>query len=104
MSGVCTGKSAACGRVPFRVGRARWSARSRGSSSPLGLIRLGTRVCLLASASVFRPDLMVDLGAMDGNVCGRFDTDAHLLAVNREHRDLDLIPDHDALLRLACKN
>ena len=35
-----------------------------------------------------------------GTARGRLDADAHLLAHDREDRDLDLVPDHDALIGL----
>ena len=52
-------------------------------------------------ASRSRLDLEVDLLAEDRNGARRLDPDAHLLAHDREHRDLDVVADHDALVCLA---
>src|SRR5205823_15020768 len=68
------------------------------------IIRPSTDVWLPASRLALRADLTVDLDAVDRNVGGRLGTQAHLLSRGREHGDLDLVADHDALLGLACKN
>src|SRR5947209_6770607 len=45
-------------------------------------------------------DLQVNLLAEHGDVPGSLDSDSHLLAHDRQHRDLDVVADHDALIRL----
>ena len=87
------------------VGRREAQPRSR---SPLKPAQPSSAPGLMsvrwAAFFVSRPDLKVDLRAVDGNICRRCDTQAHLLTANTQHRDLNLIADHDALLRLACKD
>ncbi len=43
-------------------------------------------------------DLQVDLGAKDRYVLRGLDADADLVAHDRQHRYLDVVPDHDALV------
>src|SRR3954451_15541509 len=43
----------------------------------------------------FLLDLQVHLLAEHGDVPWRLDTDANLLAHDRQHRNLDVVPDHD---------
>src|SRR6476660_1330728 len=49
-------------------------------------------------------DLQVDLLAEHGDVPWGRDAQANLLAHDREHRHLDVVADHDALVGLACQN
>ena len=46
-------------------------------------------------------DLQVHLTAEDRHVPRRLDPDPDLLAHDRQHRDLDVVTDHDGLIRLA---
>src|SRR3954468_18865437 len=48
--------------------------------------------------------LQVDLLAEDRDRAGRLDAYSHLLAHDREDRNLDLVADHDALVGLPCQN
>jgi len=48
-----------------------------------------------------RLDLFVDFSPMNRNLFGSFNSEAHLVATDSDHRDDDVIPDHDALLRFA---
>src|SRR5271166_1332587 len=52
----------------------------------------------------FAMDLEVDLLTEDWNSLRSLNPDADLLAHDRQHRHLDLIPDHDALVGLAGQN
>src|SRR5215210_6341015 len=58
----------------------------------------GARELALAAALLL--DLEVDLLAEHGDVARCLDSDPHLLAHDRENRHLDVVPDHDALIRL----
>src|SRR5207302_2160770 len=49
-------------------------------------------------------NLEVDLLAKDRDGARRFDPDPDLLAHDREDRDLDVVPDHDALIGLSRKD
>src|SRR5580693_5775176 len=49
-------------------------------------------------------DLQIDLLAEHRHPLRSLNADAHLLAHHRQHRHLDLIPDHDALVGLARQN
>ncbi len=71
---------------PFRA--ARRPPRPRVPSCPHALDLLAV-------------DLQVDLLAEHRNLLGRLNADPHLLAHHRKHRDLDVVPDHDALVGLA---
>src|SRR5580658_7106162 len=46
-------------------------------------------------------DLVIDLGSVHRNGLWRLNAQAHLRAIVREHRDLDVIADHDALTALS---
>src|SRR5207237_2410904 len=59
--------------------------------------------CLLRPGGVLA-DLEVDLLAEDRHGPRRLDADPHLLAHDREYRHLDVVPDHDALVGLSCKD
>ena len=65
------------------------------------VIQLEAHVCSPASLPALALDLHVDLGPVHGNVRGRLNTQKHLLALNREHRDLNVVADHDALSELT---
>src|SRR5829696_876099 len=49
-------------------------------------------------------DLEVDLLSEHRDLPGRVDTDPYLLANDREDSYLDVVPDHDRLVGLACQN
>src|SRR5271157_3042188 len=53
-----------------------------------------------ALAGTLRSDLL----AVDRNVMGSFDTDANLVAVDLDHRDDDVVTDHDFLTQLPAQN
>jgi hypothetical protein len=45
--------------------------------------------------------LLMDLTPVDRNAARRLDADSHLFTDHRQHRHLDLFPDHDALVGLS---
>lgn len=49
-------------------------------------------------------DREIDLRSVDRHVRRGLDADAHLGAIVRQHPDLDLVADHDALLDLTCQD
>src|SRR5271157_318365 len=53
-----------------------------------------------ALAGTLRSDLL----AVDRNVVGSFDTDTNLVAVDLDHRDDDVVTDHDLLTQLPAQN
>src|SRR5258708_38020310 len=52
----------------------------------------------------FAMDLEIDLLAEHGHLLWCLDADPHLLPHDRQHRDLDLVADHDALVGLTRQN
>jgi hypothetical protein len=62
------------------------------------VLDLGRRALVAGAGSLV--DRHVDLLAEDRDVAGGVDADADLVAGNGEDRNLDLIADHDALVRL----
>src|SRR5205823_6043002 len=67
------------------------------------LLRL-TAVWRHRHTSGFPVDLEIDLLTEDGHLLRRLNADPHLLAHDREHRDLYFVPDHDALVGLSRQN
>src|SRR5688500_688204 len=49
-------------------------------------------------------DALVDLLAVDGDILGCADAYAHLVALDAEHRDGDLVPDHQGFAYSAGQN
>lgn len=49
-------------------------------------------------------DLLMDLLSVHDHVLGRFDAEPHLLATNLQDDDLNIVPDHDALLQFTSEN
>src|SRR5271163_1845739 len=77
-------------------------------SEALGLAHLAQRVVHLARGPLLlhhldlvAVDLQVDLLAEYRDLLRRLNADPHLLADDREHGDLDVVPDHDALVGLT---
>ena len=68
------------------------------------IVHVGAHVLPIASLSAFLLDRHVDLGPMHRNVRGRLNTEAYLPAIGRQHRDLDVVADHDALFGLTRQN
>ena len=60
---------------------------------PVDLLALAVGVAALL-------DLDVDLFTEDGNGAWRVDTNPHFFAHDRQHRDLDVVADHDRLIAL----
>ena len=97
------------------MGRAGFEASAAGSPRYSGVVWLGLaeplqggvnlsyRVLWLHAVAALVLDLQVDLLAEDGHVSRCLDADADLLAHDRQHRDLDVVPDHDALIGLPCE-
>src|SRR3954453_7100561 len=56
-----------------------------------------------ARGDVLLLDLEVDLFAEHRDVPWGLDTDTNLFAHDRQHRDLDVVADHDRLVGLACQ-
>jgi hypothetical protein len=63
------------------------------------LARASDRVPLVGvlAVSALRLDLEIDLHSVDRHAGRRLDAEAHFCAVVRQHHDLDLVADHDAL-------
>src|SRR3712207_3410235 len=80
-------------------GSRRTSASALDAQAVQCGVDLGARRALRVELLLL--DLQVDLLAEDGDVPWRLDPDADLFAHDREHRDLDVISDHDGLVRLA---
>src|SRR5438445_750116 len=86
------GRAAQPGAAPWRRVPVTASARSLGAH---WLVRL-----LGDDALAFVGlDLEVDLGSMNWNVRRSLNAQAHLCALAREHPDLDVVANHDALVR-----
>src|ERR1044071_964142 len=66
-----------------------------------GVIDLGTSRS--AGGDVLLLDLEIDLLAEHRNVPRGLNADTDLLAHDREHRNLDVVADHDRLVGLACQ-
>ena len=49
-------------------------------------------------------DLPVDLVSVNREMAGRFDADLDNIIFNPSYPDLDIIADHDALIKLSAKN
>jgi N-acetylglutamate synthase len=64
------------------------------------LVDLGPHVGARHLLGALLLDLEVDLLAEDGDFPRGLDPDAHLLAHDRKHGHLDVVSDHDALIRL----
>src|SRR3954447_3394593 len=62
------------------------------------------RLALLLGLRGVLADLEVDLFAKDRHRARRLDPDPDLFAHDREHRHLDVITDHDALVGLSGEN
>ena len=84
--------------------------RQLGGAAQLdALVRLGAQVLeglldlAAASGRLLLLDLEVDLFAEHRDVPRRLDPDADLLAHDREHRDFDVVTDHDALVRFSSE-
>src|SRR5262245_16628169 len=72
------------------------------ASGLVGLADLGERPAgLRGSRQALGLDLQEDLLAEHRHAARRLDPKADLLPEHREHRDLDVVADHDALVRLA---
>jgi hypothetical protein len=82
-----------------RSARHTYSSSSLSRSAPMRarqMAPLGAGALL-----VLGMNLLVDLGSVHRNGLGRLDAQANLLAIVRQHRDLDVIADHDALPALS---
>jgi integrase len=90
--------------TPGLAGELRRHSDDARSSAGLGA---GAQPLAVLGARALRAVLLdreIDLGAMHGDVARRGDAQAHLVAVAPQDRNLDVVADHDALLRLACEN
>ena len=69
----------------------------------LSACRRARQIVLLVgvrAVSALGLDREIDLRSVDRHVRRGLDAEAHLCAVVRQHPDLDLVPDHDALFGL----
>ena len=90
-------------RLAEREGRRRSGAilgmESR-SMSGFGANSVGIRI----ESSGLILDGLVDLTTMDGDMLGRLDPEANLVAANLDHGHRDIVVDDDALVLLAGEN